>query len=81
MGRGRHGAARPPMSVLIRQDRADFGILLGIVVLAVAVMALTGWAHVAFWLALVLVGAGATLIVRRIMRLARSESQQDDDLL
>ncbi|MUL39843.1 hypothetical protein FZ103_01385 [Streptomonospora sp. PA3] len=82
MGSGRHGAARPPIGVLIQQDRVDFSLFTSIIVVALAVMVLigAGLASVAFWLAVIPVPVSAALIVRRINRLAREELG-DDELL
>jgi membrane associated rhomboid family serine protease len=78
MGSGRHGAARPPIGVLIRLDRADF-LLLGLqIVLAIAVMALVGPMSIAFWLAIVAVVVSIVLAIRRIDRLSRAELRGDD---
>ncbi|MFD0776163.1 hypothetical protein ACFQZ2_19695 [Streptomonospora algeriensis] len=82
MGSGRHGAARPPIGVLVQQDRIDFSLFTSIIVIAFAVMVLIGigWASIAFWLAVVPVVIAGVLIVRRINRLAREELGSDDPL-
>ncbi|MDA8369600.1 MAG: hypothetical protein M0026_06985 [Nocardiopsaceae bacterium] len=80
MGSGRHGAARPPIGVLIQQDRVDFSLFASIIMVAVAVMALIGigWVGAAFWVALLPVFAGIALIVRRINRLSREELRGEE---
>ncbi|GAA1762670.1 hypothetical protein [Streptomonospora arabica] len=80
MGSGRHGAARPPIGVLIQQDRVDFSLFTSIMVIALAVMVLigVGWASIAFWLAVIPVLVAGVLIVRRIKRLAREELGNDE---
>ncbi|ASU82700.1 hypothetical protein CDO52_07790 [Nocardiopsis gilva YIM 90087] len=80
MRSGRHGAARPPIGVLIHRDRVDFSLFALIIVIALAVMVLTGWTSIAFWLGLVPIFATLALIVRRIDRLARDEVR-DEELL
>ncbi|MDA0562991.1 hypothetical protein LG943_01370 [Streptomonospora sp. S1-112] len=82
MGSGRHGAARPPIGVLIQQDRVDFSLFASIIVIALAVMVFIGidLASVAFWIAMILVGVSVALIVRRLNRLSREELA-DDELL
>ncbi|MBV2362747.1 hypothetical protein ACFPZ0_18475 [Streptomonospora nanhaiensis] len=82
MGSGRHGAARPPIGVLIQQDRVDFSLFASIIVIALAVMVLIGidLASVAFWVAMILVLVSVALIVRRLNRLSREELG-DDELL
>ncbi|MDT0302294.1 hypothetical protein [Streptomonospora wellingtoniae] len=80
MGSGRHGAARPPIGVLIQQDRVDFSLFTSIIVIALAVMVLIGigWASIAFWIAVIPVLVAGVLIVRRINRLAREELGNDE---
>ncbi|MFC4560457.1 hypothetical protein ACFO4E_01170 [Nocardiopsis mangrovi] len=82
MGSGRHGAARPPIGVLIQQDRVDFSLFASIIVIALAVMVLigVGLASAAFWLAFLPIIVTSALIVRRIGRLSRDELR-DDELL
>ncbi|WP_067965668.1 hypothetical protein [Nocardiopsis trehalosi] len=82
MGSGRHGAARPPIGVLIQQDRVDFSLFASIIVVALAVMVLigVGLSAAAFWLAVLPVFAAAALMVRRISRLSRDELR-DEELL
>ncbi|RNL85578.1 hypothetical protein [Halostreptopolyspora alba] len=81
MRSGRHGAARPPIGVLIHKERMDFLLLGLIVAVAVGVMALSEWTTPAFWLAAVSVLAGPVLMVRRIGRLARDEILRDNERL
>lgn len=80
MGSGRHGAARPPIGVLITVERVDFVLLtLQIVVAVVAVVA--AWGNlIILGLAVVSIAIGVTLIVRRIERLSREEVA-DEELL
>ncbi|GAA4915114.1 hypothetical protein [Streptomonospora salina] len=80
MGSGRHGAARPPIGVLVQQERVEFSLFTSIIVTALAVMVLIGigWAGTAFWLAVVPVVIAGVLIVRRISRLARDELGNDE---
>ncbi|WP_026120226.1 hypothetical protein [Nocardiopsis potens] len=80
MRSGRHGAARPPIGVLVRQDRTDFMLFALIVVVALAVMAVSGWTSPAFWLSLLPIGATLVLMIRRIDRLSRDELR-DEELL
>ncbi|CAM3883982.1 hypothetical protein GCM10009799_47970 [Nocardiopsis rhodophaea] len=80
MRSGRHGAARPPIGVLIHRDRVDFSLFALIIVVALAVMVLTGWSTIVFWLGFVPIFATLALIVRRIDRLARDEVR-DEELL
>jgi 1,4-dihydroxy-2-naphthoate octaprenyltransferase len=82
MGSGRHGAARPPIGVLIQQDRVDFSLFASIIVIALAVMVLIGFglASAAFWLAFLPIIVASALIVRRIGRLSRDELR-DEELL
>ncbi len=81
MRSGRHGAARPPIGVLIYKERVDFLLLILIVLVAGGVMAVSGWTQLAFWLAVVPVLVSPVLIVRRIGRLARDELLRDNELL
>ncbi|MBB4929889.1 hypothetical protein F4561_000709 [Lipingzhangella halophila] len=81
MRSGRHGAARPPIGVLIHKERVDFLLLGLIVAVAAGAMALSEWTTPAFWLAAVPVLLGPVLMVRRIGRLARDEIVRDADLL
>ncbi|WP_046470322.1 hypothetical protein [Allosalinactinospora lopnorensis] len=81
MRSGRHGAARPPIGVLIRRERFDFCLFGLIIMVAAAVMVLSGWTDPAFWLAVVPVFASLVLAVRRIGRLARDEVIRDEELL
>ncbi|HLS32211.1 MAG TPA: hypothetical protein VK039_01350 [Brevibacterium sp.] len=82
MGSGRHGAARPPMGVLIQQDRVDFSLLVTVILIALAVMVLIGigLASIALWVSAIPAIIGGVLIVRRIGRLSREELG-DDELL
>lgn len=78
MGSGRHGAARPPIGVLVRLERTDF-LLLGIqIIAAIAVMILAGPLSIAFWLAIAVAVMSVTLGVRRIDRLSRDELRGED---
>ncbi|GAB3462870.1 hypothetical protein GCM10027570_49600 [Streptomonospora sediminis] len=80
MRSGRHGAARPPIGVLVQQDRVDFLLFISIMVVALAVMVLIGigWAAVAFWVSVIPLIVGGVLIVRRILRLSREELGNDE---
>ncbi|TDQ54734.1 hypothetical protein [Actinorugispora endophytica] len=73
MRSGRHGAARPPIGVLIHRDRVDFSLYALQAVIAVVVMIVTGPTSPAFWLGFLLLIAGAVLCFRRIERLSREE--------
>lgn len=78
MRSGRHGAARPPIGVLVQRDRADF-LLHGLqVLLALGVMAVAGPLSPVFWLALVGIFATVVLAVRRIDRLSRDELRGEE---
>lgn len=80
MRSGRHGAARPPIGVLVQQDSVDFLLFISIMVVALAVMVLIGigWAAVAFWVSVIPLIIGGVLIVRRILRLSREELGNDE---
>ncbi|GLU46769.1 hypothetical protein [Nocardiopsis ansamitocini] len=73
MRSGRHGAARPPIGVLIHRDRFDFSLYALQALIAVVVMTLTGPANLAFWLSTLVIIAGIVLSFRRIERLSREE--------
>ncbi|QVQ54030.1 hypothetical protein J4H86_10185 [Spiractinospora alimapuensis] len=78
MGSGRHGAARPPVGVLVRLERTDF-LLLGLQILAaVVVMVVSGPLSIAFWVAIAVAVASVTLAVRRIDRLSRDELRGEE---
>lgn len=78
MGSGRHGAARPPIGVLIQRERPDF-LLYGLqFLLSIGVMVLSGPASIPFWLAFVVIVAIVVLIVRRMDRLSRDELRGED---
>ncbi|MBB6173270.1 hypothetical protein HNR23_003330 [Nocardiopsis mwathae] len=81
MRSGRHGAARPPLGVLIHRDRVDFSLFALIIVVALAVMVLAGWTSITFWLGLLPIFATLALMVRRLDRLARDEVARDEELL
>lgn len=81
MRSGRHGAARPPIGVLIQQDRIYFSLFALLVVASLVLMALTGWASPVFWAAPVLIIGSVALIVRRVNALARAEVNRDEELL
>ncbi|MDA2810033.1 hypothetical protein O4J56_05230 [Nocardiopsis sp. RSe5-2] len=78
MRSGRHGAVRPPVGVLIQQDRTDFILFAVILLVAVGVMALTGWTSPAFWVSLLSVPATVVLMIRRIDRLSRDELRAEE---
>ncbi|MEY9213715.1 hypothetical protein NI17_023325 [Thermobifida halotolerans] len=78
MGSGRHGAARPPIGVLIHRDRVDFSIYGLQAVVALVIMIATGPGSLAFWLCFLLLFAGVVLFFRRIDRLAREELAGED---
>ncbi|GAA3741114.1 hypothetical protein [Salinactinospora qingdaonensis] len=78
MRSGRHGAARPPIAVLIQQDRLDFILLVFQILVAAAVMVVTGPLSLPFWLAFLLLIASIVLAVRRIDRLSRQEVAGDE---
>ncbi|PRY01983.1 hypothetical protein [Allonocardiopsis opalescens] len=71
--RGRHGAARPPLGVLISQEPADFVLLALQFALAVTIMVFAGYASVLFWLALLGSVLVLVMLVRRIGHLSRAE--------
>lgn len=73
MRSGRHGAARPPIGVLIQQDRVDFSLFALIIVAALAFMVLSGPGSLIFWLAILPIIATGVLIARRIEQLSRAE--------
>ncbi|GAA3722473.1 hypothetical protein HDA32_000851 [Spinactinospora alkalitolerans] len=73
MRSGRHGAARPPIGVLVHQDRVDFSLFALQAVIAIAVMVFTGPTEPAFWISLPVIIASIVLSVRRIDRLSRQE--------
>ena len=78
MRSGRHGAARPPVGVLIQQDRVDFALFALIFVVALVSMAFTGPGSVVFWLALLPVVSTVVLAVRRIEHLSRLELRDSE---
>ena len=80
MRSGRHGAARPPVGVLIQQDRVDFALFALIFVVALVSMVFTGPANLAFWLAFVPIIGTIVLAVRRIEHLARLELRDSEFL-
>lgn len=80
MRSGRHGAARPPVGVLIQRERVDFALFALIVVVALASMVFTGPGSVAFWLAFLPIIAIVVLTFRRIEHLARLESNDAEFL-
>ncbi|AAZ54554.1 hypothetical protein JCM3263A_05100 [Thermobifida fusca] len=78
MGSGRHGAARPPIGVLIHRDRVDFSIYGLQAAVTLVIMVLTGPASPVFWLCFLLLFGGVVLFFRRIDRLAREELAESD---
>ncbi|WP_017541780.1 MULTISPECIES: hypothetical protein [Nocardiopsis] len=78
MRSGRHGAVRPPVGVLIQQDRTDFVLLAVILLVSVAVMAVTGWSSPAFWISVLSLMATVVLVIRRIDRLSRDELRAEE---
>ncbi|MDE3721101.1 MULTISPECIES: hypothetical protein [Nocardiopsis] len=80
MRSGRHGAARPPVGVLIQQDRVDFALFALIFVVALASMAFSGPGSAVFWLALVPMVATVVLAFRRIEHLSRLELRDSEFL-
>ncbi|OLT27652.1 hypothetical protein BJF83_18045 [Nocardiopsis sp. CNR-923] len=80
MRSGRHGAARPPVGVLIQQDRVDFALFALIIVVALVSMVLTGPGSAVFWLAFVPIIATGVLAFRRMEHLSRLELR-DSELL
>ncbi|GAB2492959.1 MULTISPECIES: hypothetical protein [Nocardiopsis] len=73
MRSGRHGAARPPVGVLIQQDRVDFALFVLIIVVALVSMVFTGPGSIVFWLAFIPIIATVVLAFRRIEHLSRLE--------
>lgn len=73
MGSGRHGAARPPIGVLIEQDRVDFALFALIFVVSLVSMFFTGPGSFAFWLAFFPIIASIVLTFRRLEHLSRLE--------
>ncbi|MDS1269750.1 hypothetical protein RIF23_05520 [Lipingzhangella sp. LS1_29] len=74
MRSGRHGAARPPLGVLIRRDRIDVLLHSLLIVLSVIILVFAGGlGSVVFWAALLIPVVSATLLVRRMDRLSRDE--------
>ncbi|MBR8744166.1 hypothetical protein [Nocardiopsis sp. MG754419] len=78
MRSGRHGAARPPVGVLIQQDRVDFALFALIFVVALASMVFTGPGSVVFWLAFLPLIATVVLAFRRIEHLSRLELRDSE---
>ncbi|MFD6100681.1 hypothetical protein ACFVWN_16020 [Nocardiopsis flavescens] len=78
MRSGRHGAARPPVGVLIQQDRVDFALFALIFVVAVVSMVFSGPGSVVFWLALLPLVSAVVLTVRRIEHLSRLELRDSE---
>ena len=73
MRSGRHGAARPPVGVLIQQDRVDFALFVLIFVVSLVSMVFTGPGSIVFWLAFLTMIATVVLGFRRIEHLSRLE--------
>ncbi|HJE58839.1 MAG TPA: hypothetical protein K8V84_10060 [Nocardiopsis listeri] len=73
MRSGRHGAARPPVGVLIQQDRVDFALFVLIFVVSLVSMVFTGPGSIVFWLAFLPMIATVVLGFRRIEHLSRLE--------
>ncbi|MBB6118825.1 hypothetical protein [Nocardiopsis algeriensis] len=80
MRSGRHGAARPPVGVLIQQDRVDFALFALIFVIALLSMFFTGPGNIAFWLALIPMVSTVVLAFRRIEHLSRLELSDSEFL-
>lgn len=80
MGSGRHGAARPPIGVLIDQDRVDFALFALIFVVSLVSMFFTGPGNLAFWLAFLPIIASIVLTFRRLEHLSRLELQDSEFL-
>ncbi|GAA0983279.1 MULTISPECIES: hypothetical protein [Nocardiopsidaceae] len=80
MRSGRHGAARPPVGVLIQQDRVDFALFALIIVVALVSMFFTGPGNLAFWLAFLPIIASVVLAFRRIEHLSRLELRDSEFL-
>ncbi|MFV2198296.1 hypothetical protein [Nocardiopsis sp. LOL_012] len=80
MRSGRHGAARPPVGVLIQQDRVDFALFALIIVVALLSMVFSGPGSAVFWLAFVPIIATGVLVFRRIEHLSRLELRDADFL-
>lgn len=80
MRSGRHGAARPPIGVLIQQDRVDFALFALIFVVSLVSMFFTGPGNFAFWLAFLPIIASIALTFRRIERLSRMELRDSEFL-
>jgi len=73
MRSGRHGAARPPVGVLIQQDRIDFALFVLIFVIALVSMVFSGPGSIVFWLGLLTIGASVVLAFRRMEQLSKTE--------
>lgn len=80
MRSGRHGAARPPVGVLIQQDRIDFALFLLIGVVALVSMVFSGPASIVFWLGLLTIVASGVLAFRRIEQLSKLELRDSEFL-
>lgn len=73
MRSGRHGAARPPVGVLIQQDRIDFALFVLIFVIALVSMVFSGPGSIVFWLGLLTIAASVVLTFRRMEQLSKTE--------
>lgn len=80
MRSGRHGAARPPIGVLIQQDRIDFALFVLIFVIALVSMVASGPGSIVFWLALLTIAASVVLTFRRIEQLSKLELSDSEFL-
>lgn len=80
MRSGRHGAARPPVGVLIQQDRIDFALFVLIFVIALVSMVFSGPGSIVFWLALLTIAASVVLTFRRIEQLSKLELSDSEFL-
>lgn len=80
MRSGRHGAARPPVGVLIQQDRIDFALFLLIGVIALVSMVFSGPTSIVFWLGLLTIAASGVLAFRRIEQLSKLELRDSEFL-
>ncbi|WP_017608254.1 hypothetical protein [Nocardiopsis xinjiangensis] len=80
MRSGRHGAARPPVGVLIQQDRIDFALFVLIFVIALVSMVFSGPGSIVFWLGLPTIAASVVLTFRRMEQLSKTELRDSEFL-
>lgn len=80
MRSGRHGAARPPVGVLVQQDRIDFALFVLIFIIALVSMVLSGPGSIVFWLGLLTIAASVVLTFRRIEQLSKLELSDSEFL-